>query len=154
MDNINWAYLSTNKNAIKLLDNWNKILPTLSIERQDKINNHKNGLDPLKAMDLAQNDPEALQKEIINVSKEFTKLKADGTGFEILPGAKRRLREVAQAMENKANPGEHGEEKLDKLKEMLIKKTREYSKSFPKHNRESRKGQELCTKICYHTREY
>ena len=55
-------------------------------------------LDPLKAMDLAQNDPEALQKEIINVSKEFTKLKADGTGFEILPGAKRRLREVAKAM--------------------------------------------------------
>jgi hypothetical protein len=49
-------------------------------------------------MDLAQNDPEALQKEIINVSKEFTKLKADGSGFEILPGAKRRLREVAQAM--------------------------------------------------------
>jgi hypothetical protein len=55
-------------------------------------------LDPLKAMDLAQNDPEALQKEMINVSKEFTKLKADGSGFEILPGAKRRLREVAQAM--------------------------------------------------------
>jgi hypothetical protein len=55
-------------------------------------------LDPLKAMDLAQNDPEALQKEMINVSKEFTKLKADGSGFEILPGAKRRLREVAQAL--------------------------------------------------------
>jgi len=55
-------------------------------------------LDPLKAMDLAQNDPEALQKEIINISKEFTKLKADGSGFEILPGAKRRLREVASAM--------------------------------------------------------
>ena len=55
-------------------------------------------LDPLKAMDLAQNDPEALQKEMINVSKEFTKLKADGSGFEILPGAKRRLREVAEAM--------------------------------------------------------
>jgi hypothetical protein len=36
------------ENAIKLLDNWNKILPTLSIERQDKINNPKNGLDPLK----------------------------------------------------------------------------------------------------------
>lgn len=55
-------------------------------------------LDPLKAMDLAQNDPEALQKEMINISKEFTKLKADGSGFEILPGAKRRLREVADAM--------------------------------------------------------
>jgi hypothetical protein len=49
-------------------------------------------------MDLAQNDPEALQKEMINVSKEFTKLKADGSGFEILPGSKRRLREVAAAM--------------------------------------------------------
>ena len=55
-------------------------------------------LDPLKAMDLAQNDPEALQKEMVNISKEFTKLKADGSGFEILPGAKRRLREVADAM--------------------------------------------------------
>ena len=55
-------------------------------------------LDPLKAMDLAQNDPEALQKEMVNISKEFTKLKADGSGFEILPGAKRRLREVAEAM--------------------------------------------------------
>ena len=55
-------------------------------------------LDPLKAMDLAQNDPEALQKEIVNISKEFTKLKADGSGFEILPGAKRRLREVASAL--------------------------------------------------------
>jgi hypothetical protein len=55
-------------------------------------------LDPLKAMDLAQNDPEALQQEMINVSKEFTKLKADGSGFEILPGAKRRLNEVAVAM--------------------------------------------------------
>jgi hypothetical protein len=32
---------------------------------------------------------------MINISKEFTKLKADGSGFEILPGAKRRLREIA-----------------------------------------------------------
>ena len=55
-------------------------------------------LDPLKAMDLAQNDPDALMKEMVNVSKEFTKLKADGSGFEILPGSKRRLREVAAAM--------------------------------------------------------
>ena len=57
-------------------------------------------------------------------------------------------------MENKANPGEQDTEKLAKLKETLIKKTREYSKSFPKYNGESRKGQEWCAKICYHAREY
>lgn len=52
-------------------------------------------LDPLRAMDMAQNDPEALQKEIVNLSKEFTTFN-DKTGkMEILPGAKRRLREVA-----------------------------------------------------------
>jgi hypothetical protein len=45
-------------------------------------------LDPLRAMDLAANDPEGLQKEIINVTKEF----------EIMPGSKRRLREIAKEM--------------------------------------------------------
>ena len=35
-----------------------------------------------------------------------------------------------QALENKANPGKQDAEKLAKLKEMLIKKTREYSKYF------------------------
>ena len=37
-----------------------------------------------------------------------------------------------QAIENKTNPGEQDAEKLAKLKETLIKKTREYIKSFPK----------------------
>ena len=61
---------------------------------------------------------------------------------------------VVHSMENKANPGEQDAEKLAELKETLIKKTREYSKSFPKYNRESRKGQEWCAKICYHAKEY
>jgi hypothetical protein len=30
-------------------------------------------LDPLRAMDLAQNDPEQLQKEMVNLGKEFTR---------------------------------------------------------------------------------
>ena len=55
-------------------------------------------LDPLKAMDLAQNDPEQLQKEMVNISKEFTKFNEASGKMEIMPGAKRRLREVAQAM--------------------------------------------------------
>jgi hypothetical protein len=55
-------------------------------------------LDPLKAMDLAQNDPEALQKEMVNISKEFTKFNEANGKFEIMPGAKRRLREVAHEL--------------------------------------------------------
>jgi len=55
-------------------------------------------LDPLRAMDMAQNDPEALQNEILNISKEFTKFNEQTGKFEIMPGSKRRLREVAEAM--------------------------------------------------------
>jgi hypothetical protein len=55
-------------------------------------------LDPLKAMDLGQNDPEQLQKEMVNISKEFTKFNEASGKMEIMPGAKRRLREVAEAM--------------------------------------------------------
>ena len=52
-------------------------------------------LDPLRAMDLAQNDPEQLQKEILNLSKEFTTFNEKTGKMEILPGGKRRLREIA-----------------------------------------------------------
>ena len=55
-------------------------------------------LDPLSAMDMALNDPQALQNEMVKVSQQFTRLKADGSGFEILPGAKLQLREVAKSM--------------------------------------------------------
>jgi hypothetical protein len=55
-------------------------------------------LDPLNAMDLAMNNPERLAGEMTKVAQQFTRLKADGTGFEILPGAKLQLREVAGAM--------------------------------------------------------
>jgi len=40
-------------------------------------------LDPLSAMDMALNDPAALQNEMVKVSQQFTRLKADGSGFEI-----------------------------------------------------------------------
>jgi len=55
-------------------------------------------LDPLRAMDMAQNDPEALQNEMLNISKEFTKFNEQSGKFEIMPGAKRRLKEVAGAL--------------------------------------------------------
>jgi len=50
-------------------------------------------LDPLRLMDLSQNDPAELQKQLEQMSKSFVKMKADGT-FEILPGEKRRLMEI------------------------------------------------------------
>lgn len=55
-------------------------------------------LDPLRAMDMAQNDPEALQKEMVNLGKEFTTFNEKTGKMEILPGAKRRMREVAEAV--------------------------------------------------------
>jgi hypothetical protein len=55
-------------------------------------------LDPLRAMDLAQNDPEALQKEIVNLSKEFTTFNEKTGKMEILPGGQRRLREIANEL--------------------------------------------------------
>jgi hypothetical protein len=52
-------------------------------------------LDPLRAMDLAQNDPAELQNQIVELSKQFTQFNAETGKMEIMPGAKRRLREVA-----------------------------------------------------------
>ena len=55
-------------------------------------------LDPLRAMDMSQNDPEQFQKEIVNLGKEFTRFNEKTGQMEILPGAKRRMREVAAAV--------------------------------------------------------
>ena len=59
----------------------------------------------------------------------------------------------AREMETK-NPGEQDAEKLAKLREILNKKTRVYSDSFPKYSGESKQGQEWCAEICYHARKY
>ena len=55
-------------------------------------------LDPLKLMDLSQNDPAELQNQIAQMSKQFVQLGKDGH-FEIMPGAKRQLREISKAMD-------------------------------------------------------
>lgn len=52
-------------------------------------------LDPLRAMDLAQNDPAELQNQMVELSKQFTQFNTETGKMEIMPGAKRRLREVA-----------------------------------------------------------
>lgn len=52
-------------------------------------------LDPLRAMDLAQNNPEELQNQMVELSKQFTKFNEETGKMEIMPGGKRRLREIA-----------------------------------------------------------
>jgi hypothetical protein len=54
-------------------------------------------LDPLRLMDLAQNDPTELMNQMSQMSEKFVRMKEDGS-FEILPGAKRQLMEVEKSM--------------------------------------------------------
>ena len=55
-------------------------------------------LDPLRLMDLSQNDPEELSNQIVNMSKEFVRFNKELNQFEILPGEKRRLNEIGKAL--------------------------------------------------------
>ena len=50
-------------------------------------------LDPLRLMDLSQNDPAELQNQIVEMSKQFVKLN-DAGNFEIMKGSKRQLIEI------------------------------------------------------------
>ena len=61
---------------------------------------------------------------------------------------------IVYAMERKVNSGEQDGREIAKMKETLIKKTREYSITFPKYRGESRKVQEWCARICYHAQRY
>jgi hypothetical protein len=54
-------------------------------------------LDPLRLMDMGLNGPDELMKSMTDLSKEFVQLNEKGQ-FEIMPGAKRRMREVAQEL--------------------------------------------------------
>lgn len=55
-------------------------------------------LDPLKLMDLAQNDPEELQNQIVEMTKSFAKFNETTGKFEIAPGGRRQLREIEEAL--------------------------------------------------------
>lgn len=54
--------------------------------------------DPLKLMDLSANDPTELQNQIVKMSKDFVSFNKNLGEFQIMPGEKRRLREVAEAL--------------------------------------------------------
>jgi hypothetical protein len=54
--------------------------------------------DPLKLMDLSANDPAELQNQIVKMSKDFVSFNKNLGEFQIMPGEKRRLREVAKEL--------------------------------------------------------
>ena len=53
-------------------------------------------LDPLRLMDLSQNDPAELQNQIVKMTQGFAKFNEETKKFEIPVGAQRQLREIAQ----------------------------------------------------------
>ena len=55
-------------------------------------------LDPLRMMDMAQNDPAELQNQIVNMTKDFVRFNKELGQFEIMPGEKRRLKEIGEAL--------------------------------------------------------
>jgi phage FluMu protein gp41 len=52
-------------------------------------------LDPLKLMDMGQNNPQELQNQIVEMTKKFTYFDETNKKFQILPGAQREMREIA-----------------------------------------------------------
>lgn len=79
-------------------------------------------LDPLRLMDLAQNDPAELQNQIAEMSKQFVQLNEKGQ-FEIMPGAKRQMMEIAKelgigydTLTKMATSGAELDTKLQKIK--------------------------------------
>ena len=79
-------------------------------------------LDPLRLMDMAQNDPAELQNQLAEMSKKFVQMGKDGN-FEIMPNAKRELREIERALNlpagqlsNMALAGAELENKLSKIR--------------------------------------
>jgi len=55
-------------------------------------------LDPLRLMDLSQNDPTELQNQIVEMSKDFVRFNKELNQFEIMPGEKRRMNEIGKAL--------------------------------------------------------
>ena len=55
-------------------------------------------LDPLRLMDLAQNDPAELMNQIGELGKQFTEFNEETGKFEIAPGGKRQLMELEKEL--------------------------------------------------------
>ena len=56
-----------------------------------------------------------------------------------------------QSIERKNHIGENDDSILSKLRETMIRKSREFCTLFPKYSGDSKQGQAWCANICYHT---
>ena len=79
-------------------------------------------LDPMRLMNMSQNDPAELQKQIAEMTKGFTKLN-DAGQMEILPGGRERLQAISKELNisytdltNMARSGTELESKLKGIK--------------------------------------
>ena len=80
-------------------------------------------LDPMRLMNLSQNDPAELQRQIAEMTKGFTKLNEVTGQMEILPGGREQLRAIAgelkipyESLTNMARSGVELESKMAGIK--------------------------------------
>ena len=83
--------------ADKLLDPQNAIDMAASLQRLGVVQSDL--LDPIKLMNLSQNDPAELQRQIGEMTKEFVKLNKETGQMEILPGGRERLRAIGKELD-------------------------------------------------------
>jgi hypothetical protein len=55
-------------------------------------------LDPISLMNMAENDPAELQRNIVEISKSFMEFDEKQQRFVVMPGAQRQIREVAATL--------------------------------------------------------
>lgn len=55
-------------------------------------------LDPLRLMDMAQNDPEEMMNQVAELGKQFVQFNEEAGKFEIAPGGKRQLIELEEKL--------------------------------------------------------
>jgi hypothetical protein len=80
-------------------------------------------LDPMRLMNMSQNDPAELQKQIAEMTKGFSKLNEVTGQMEILPGGRERLQAISKELDipykeltNMARAGSELESKLSSIK--------------------------------------
>ena len=83
--------------ADKLLDPQNAIDMAASLQRLGVVQSDL--LDPIKLMNLSQNDPAELQRQIGEMTKEFVKLNKETGQMEILPGGRERLQAISKELD-------------------------------------------------------
>jgi hypothetical protein len=88
---------STLSLADRLLDPDKAIDMAASLQRLGVVQSDL--LDPIRLMNLSQNDPAELQKQIGEMTKGFTKLNTITGQMEILPGGRERLQAISGALD-------------------------------------------------------